>query len=239
MMRLVAPGLLATFALLAAACGGDDGGDPTPTTGATASSPTLAATAASSATAAPTPTHPPATAADAALAAAAMKYNAIIRPATEPCSRDNPRGQPCAWLSSPAASAERGVLAIGVWAASGNGGFVAIYGRNGAGAWDLWFPTQNQSYHVWNLPADMAVCADGDGLNVRRAPGADSPIVTLLKDTTRVRAEEFVLTAPASGERQGTGWYRVSSPVEGWAHSSFLSDGKLNDCSLRDFQVKQ
>lgn len=238
-LRLVAPGLLGALLLLAPACGDDDAGSPT---GAPkGDSPTPAATAAASPSAPPTATattRAP-TPADAALAAAAAKYNALIRPATEPCARDNPKEQPCAWLSSPAVAAERGAAAIGVGAASGNGGFVAIFGRDSAGAWDLWFPTQNQSYHVWNLPADMLVCADGDGLNARRAPGADAPIVTLLKDLTRVRAEEFVLAAPAAGAKPGTGWYRISSPVEGWAHSSFLSDAKLNDCALRDFQTKQ
>ena len=32
----------------------------------------------------------------------------------------------------------------------------------------------------------------------------------------------------------GTGWYRISSPVEGWAQSSFLPDAELNDCTLRN-----
>lgn len=236
MLRRGALALAVAAAMLALACGGDDAAEPTPAE--EVASPTSKATAAPAPSPSPTATTAPATAADIALAAAAAKYRAIIRPATEPCARDNEKKQPCITLQSPAAAAERGAVAIGVADAEGFGGFVAIFGRNSAGAWDLWFGTQNQSYHVWLLPADMLVCADGDGLNVRKAPGSDAPIVTLLKDLTRVRAEEFVLVEAGRGQEQGTGWYRLSSPVEGWAHSSFLSDAKLNDCSLRDLQKK-
>lgn len=244
MLRRGTLALAGAAAMLALACGGDDAAEPAPA--GEVASPTAGTTARAAASespaAAPAPTHSPvakttpATAADLALAAAAAKYKAIIRPSTEPCTRDNEKKQPCISLQSPASAAERGTVAIGVADAAGFGGFVAIFGRDSAGAWDLWFGTQNQSYHAWILPADMLVCADGDGLNVRKAPGSDAPIVTLLKDLVKVRAEEFVLIAAASGQKQGTGWYRLSSPVEGWAHSSFLSDARLNDCSLRDLQ---
>ena len=104
-------------------------------------------------------------------------------------------------------------------------------------AWDLWFGTQNTSYHAFKLPAAMLVCADGDGVSVRQAPGSDATIVALLKDLTQVRAEEFVLTTPATASKApGTGSYRISSPAEGWVHSSYFSDAKLNDCALRDYQ---
>lgn len=238
MVRFV---LLAALGLvvLASGCGDDDDGASTATPETAVASPTVAGAAPTATpTREPSPTVKPVTAADSALAAALAKYNGIARKANESCSQDNAKKQACLALTSSAGAAERGTAAITVADAAGVGGFVAIFGRNGAGAWDLWFGTQNVSFHVWELPADMLVCADGDGLNVRKAPGSDSPIVTLLKDLATVRAEEFVLAAATNANVPGTGWYRISSPVEGWAHSNFLSDAKLKDCAVRDIQVK-
>lgn len=219
-------------------CGGGSstpGGAATPAPSVSPASPAVSATpAAPSPTA--TATTRPRTAADDALAAAVAKYNAVVHAPGVPCAKDNPKNQACIDRAANVPSTpDRGVAAFGVSDAGGFGGFIAIFGRTQAGTWDFWFGTQNTSYHVFALPAPMLVCADGDGVNVRKAPGGDAAIVTLLKDLTRVQAEEFILAVPGAGaEKPGTGWYRISTPAEGWVHSSFVSDAQLNDCSLRD-----
>jgi len=239
---MIRPGslvLCGALALVASACGGDGGksGFAVPEgTGA------ASAVTSPSATSMPSPsaTAKPKTAADEALAAAVEKYNALVRAPGQSCGNENPLKQSCVSAGGAPASPDRGVAVFSVSDAGGMGGFIAVFGRRAAGDWDLWFGTQNTSYHVFNLPAAMLVCADGDGVNVRKAPGSDVPIVTLLKDLTQVQAEEFVLTAPATNPPEpGTGWYRISSPNEGWVHSSYVSDAQLKDCSWRDALEKK
>lgn len=47
----------------------------------------------------------------------------------------------------------------------------------------------------------------------------DVRAVGVLEDLTTVRAEEFVLTERASDLQHGYGWFRLSSPLDGWAYS--------------------
>jgi hypothetical protein len=61
----------------------------------------------------------------------------------------------------------------------------------------------------------------------------------MLADLFRVQAEEFVLTEPGSSDteeepRNGYGWFRLSSPLHGWAYSKYLTDASHGDCSLHD-----
>lgn len=114
-----------------------------------------------------------------------------------------------------------------------------VYGQDQAGAWDEWFGTQNTSYHLFVLPGDMLVCADGQGVNVRSGPSTSASLVVLLKDLSKVRAESFLFTQPADAKGLGgQGWYRISSPQAGWTRADFLSDAGLGNCDFRNQLVK-
>ena len=93
-----------------------------------------------------------------------------------------------------------------------------------------------QDYQLFILPGDALVCAYGEGLNVRSAATTDAPAVGTIEDLTGVRAEEFVLTERGSGDLQqhGYGWFRLSSPLDGWAYSKYLTAASLEDCALHD-----
>ena len=120
-------------------------------------------------------------------------------------------------------------------------GSAAVFaGRTASGAWDFWYGTQQTVYRMADLPGDILVCANGDGLNIRESPDAGSKVVAFVKDLTRLRAEEFVLTTPggnAPGTGSGSGWYRVTAKepqVAGWAFSKYITDARLKDCSIQD-----
>jgi hypothetical protein len=241
----VAATLMAAL-LLFAACGGqEEAAAPSATT--EAATPTGAETeeARPSRTAVPpSPTTPAATttpvpsgtqtsqqAADAAFAAALEQFQAVSE---EDCETNNPQKKQCVSAQSSPSEAQRGIAAFGVYDPEGIGGFVGVLGRDPAGEWRLWFETQ-QAYQLLALPGDMLVCAEGDSLNVRSAPAIDAPVVGSLNDLTAVRAEEFVLTEPASdADEPGYGWYHLSAPLDGWAHSKYLTNALLEDCTLRD-----
>lgn len=134
-----------------------------------------------------------------------------------------------------------GLMRLGYQApASEGGGALVFAGRMADGSWRYWFGTQNAHYQLVDLPGDVLVCADGDGLNARERPDPNSPVVGFVTDLTRLRAEEFVLTEPGRTTpalASGAGWYRVSvgSPAKtGWVSSRFVSDAQLKDCAVRD-----
>ncbi len=173
---------------------------------------------------------PPASepAVDAAIAAALEYYDAV---SDADCETNNPQNKQCIGLSSQPSTVQGGIAVFGVASPDG-GGFVAVLGRDPAGEWKFWRAGQ-QDYQLLTLPGDALVCAYGSRLNVRTAPTTDAPAVGILEDLTGVRAEEFVLTV--QGELQfGYGWFRLSSPLDGWSYSKYLTNASLGDCALHD-----
>jgi hypothetical protein len=246
-----AVGSVAVVGILLASCGGNDGGKPaanvtfsplepltavvTQSGGAVLSpvpsdTPTAAVSPSPSASAAPSKTtsdDPKSAAYDAAL----QLFNAV--PA-EDCSDNNPDKKACLnWSTTPSTPA-RGVAAFNVGSAQG-GGAMMVTGLEADGVtWGVWFGTQQALYQAVSLPADMLVCAGGNGLTVHESHSSSSDTVDTVGDGKVVRAEEFVLTAPGSSGSTGSGWYRISSPVEGWADATDLSVASLGDCSFHD-----
>ncbi len=166
---------------------------------------------------------------DAPLAAALEYYDAV---SDADCETNNPQNKQCVGLSSQLSTVQGGIAVFGVASPDGPGGFVAVLGLDPAGEWKFWRAGQ-QDYQLLTLPGDALVCAYGSRLNVRSAPTTDAPAVGLLEDLTGVRAEEFVLTVP--GELQhGYGWFRLSSPLDGWVYSQYLTAALWDDCSLHD-----
>ena len=157
------------------------------------------------------------------------------------CMTNNPRRRACINPQSTIpVTAEGGTAAFGLRDPEGLGGALIIMGRGPWGDWDYWFGTQNISYRRFELPGAMVVCADGDGANLRAAPGLDAEILGVLADLTTVQAEGFVLAQPGtvSPLTAGAGWYRLSVPYAGWVYSELLSDARLGDCSFRDAAVR-
>ncbi|MCA9829066.1 MAG: SH3 domain-containing protein [Dehalococcoidia bacterium] len=141
----------------------------------------------------------------------------------------------CVELQSSDVTVRGGIAVFGL--SSGAGGVAAVYGRTQAGEWKPWFRTQN-AFSLLFLPGDVRICADGDGLNVREQASLAGPVLTTLADDTIARAEEFVLDTAASSDRtRGFGWYRLTTPAEGWAHSEFLAAAAEGNCTTRNAQV--
>ena len=232
---LLVPLLVATVAL---GCKGDDGESPmtSPATTPEATgeaipgvTPSPPAAATPEVTAEPTPTTEPAV--DAALAAALEYFDAV---SDADCETNNPQNRNCAGLSSQPSTVQRGIAMFGVGPPDG-GGFVGVLGRDAAGVWKFWRAGQ-QDYQLLTLPGDALVCAYGAGLNVRSEPTTDAPAVGTIEDLTGVRAEEFVLTEQRSDDLQqhGYGWFRLSSPLAGWAYSKYLTNASWEDCAQHD-----
>ncbi|MGD9933993.1 MAG: SH3 domain-containing protein [Dehalococcoidia bacterium] len=234
--RLQAAAGAALVALLAIACGGNSGDQPegasTSATATASSASTSEATPAPTTAVTPTPTATQAASPTNPLPVALADLGGITGQA---CERPENAGKPCVELQSTDVTVRGGIAVFGV--SSGGGGSAAVYGRNSDGEWKLWFRTQN-AFSLLFLPGDVRICADGDGLNVRSQASLAGPVVTTLADETVARAEEFVLdTAGANSAQRGFGWYRLTAPVEGWAHSEFLAAAAHGDCALRDAQI--
>ena len=235
--RLVILVMAAAVAVGATACGGDGGEGrdtpsvevtPQPTATAEGETPEAAVTPEPTAPAEPT-VEPSPEAVDAAIAAALEHFDAV---SDADCETNNPQNKPCAGLSSQPSEVERGIAVFGVGAPAGPG-FVGVLGRDPAGEWKIWREVQ-QDYQLLTLPGDALVCGYGAGLTVGSAPTADAAAVGVLEDLTTVRAEEFVLIVQAIDQQHGYGWFRLSSPLDGWAYSKYLTAASLGDCILHD-----
>jgi hypothetical protein len=166
---------------------------------------------------------------DAALAAALEYFDAV---SDADCQTNNPQNRQCVDLLSQPSTVQGGIAVFGVGSPDG-GGFAGVLGRDPDGEWEFWRAGQ-QDYQLLTLPGDALVCAYGAGLNVRSAATTDAPAVGVIEDLTGVRAEEFVLTEPGSDLQNGYGWFRLSSPLDGWAYSKYLTAASLDDCDLHD-----
>lgn len=146
---------------------------------------------------------------------------------------------PCITTGDAGTSVDLGVMRLGFQEATPPGGGALVFaGRTPDGAWRFWFGTQNVFYQLVDLPGDVLVCADGDGLNVRERADASSASAGFVPDGARLRAVEFVLTAPGIAPTgRGSGWYRVEAGDlhrAGWVSSRFVTDARLQDCQIRD-----
>lgn len=171
-----------------------------------------------------------------AAAAVAKTFGQGVK-ATPNCTPD----AVCIETYDPGVAVDLGIMRLSLSAPQGEGGSAAVFaGRTASGAWDFWYGTQQTVYRMADLPGDILVCANGDGLNIRQKPDTGSAAVGFVKDLTRLRAEEFVLTTPGGagpGSGSGSGWYRVTSrdpQVVGWVFSKYTTDARLKDCSVRD-----
>jgi hypothetical protein len=182
-------------------------------------------------------TQGPATAADAAVAAAVTFFGGVLVTDGPTCQKQT---KPCVIHGVDPDSPDRGITAMELADPQG-GAAMVVFGRQADDSWSFWFGTQQQVYHALVLPAQMRVCADGQGVNVRKAADEQAPSAGLLKDGATVTAENFVLTQPGSFAKPGpagNGWYSVSAPTVGFIRADLLSVLSLPDCQLRDFLTK-
>jgi hypothetical protein len=230
---LLVPLLVATVAL---GCDGDEGESPmtSPATTPEATgeatdgvTPSPQATATPEATTERLPTSQQAV--DAAFAAALDYFDAV---SDADCETNNPQNKQCVRLASRPSTVQRGIAVFSV-ASPGGPGFAGVLGRDPDGEWEFWRAGQ-QDYQLLTLTGDALVCAYGAGLNVRSDPTTDAPAVGVIEDLTEVRAEEFVLTERGGDLQQGYGWFRLSSPLDGWAYSKYLTAARWDDCALHD-----
>jgi hypothetical protein len=168
---------------------------------------------------------------EAANRAAAALSGGVV---TADCNEAPAQGAPCLQPASSAANAGRGVAAYLVYGPGGQRSR-AVFGRDAQGVWQFWYATQGTSYQLSELPGDLRACASGQGIAVRGEPGAQAAIAGSVRDQATLRAEAFVLTEPAAAlDRPGWGFYRVSSPRQGWVSSRLVSDLSLGSCELHD-----
>lgn len=176
-------------------------------------------------------------AADAALGAALATFGGVTQP---DCTDRNPEARLCIEPRSSPDTIAAGIATFGVASPLGMGGFIAVFGAGADGGWRFWFSTQ-QTYALTFLPGAVRVCADGDGANVRAAPGFDAEVVGYLPDLFEATASAFVLTEPGAVEPlvAGAGWYRIGGPADGWVYSTLLQNALQPGCDLRNAQVRR
>ncbi len=230
----------AASSLTLLACGGgDSNGDADVTTQAT-SSVTLSSTTSASPratptfanTATPTPSPTPGASPTNPMPAALSQLDAVT---SADCDAPDAADKPCITLTSNEETVRNGLATFGVATRAG-GGHVALFGRNQSGEWIHWHDTQN-TFLLLFLPGDVRICADGDGLNVRELPTISAKVITTVPDESVARVDQFVLDLPGEEGGRGFGWYHLTTPVEGWAHSDYLAAAAQGDCAVRDAQV--
>lgn len=226
-----------------AACGGSSSARPSasatfsqlqPRTVVGDASPSAAPAQSPSPSATDTPSPSPTPQADARTVAfdAALKiFDAV--PAAD-CSSNNPDKKDCLnWSTSPSTPA-LGVAAFNVGSAAGGGALMVIGLESDGTTWGRWFGTQQALYQAIALPTAMLVCAGGHGLTVYQDANTSSPAAGTVADGKTVEAEQFMLTTPGAARSNGSGMYRISSPVAGWAAATDLSVASVGDCSTHD-----
>ncbi len=232
---------LASVALTLAACGGGAKGSSTPTAPATASASTPAASAtggASSTASAGTPAAGETAAATpggggatdpAALAAAESVFHGTVG---ADCAQAADPSTTCLQSLSDAATVAAGISA---WKVSAQGGssYTGVLGRAADGSWKLWFSSQDVIWQL-RLPGRMRVCADGQGLNLRKAAAPTADRLASIADNEIVDGDKFVLTEPGTPTQHGYGWYHLTTNPDGWAYSKYLVDAAQPNCDARN-----
>lgn len=137
---------------------------------------------------------------------------------------------------SPAESARRGLVSVGVGAPEG-GGYVSIMGYTGS-RWDVLWSGNGNTRDVNSLPGRVAICMSADGwTNIRTGPGTSYKQVGKVSRPTLKKVFEMRLVTP--GRRQeGIGWYRISfNGRPAWVQNlrTFFvgpSDGAASSCQV-------
>ncbi len=145
----------------------------------------------------------------------------------------------CVTTDDPGVSVDLGVMRLGVNPKKGDVGAAAVFAGKGVdGLWHYWYATQNAVFRIADLPGDILVCADGEGLNIRSEPNTNSAVAGFVKDGARLTALSFLLTEPGNpgvNGKTGYGWYRVRAEgVSGWVYSKYITDARLKDCTYRN-----
>ncbi len=125
---------------------------------------------------------------------------------------------------------------VSVWSVSdagGSTGYTGVLGRTADGEWKLWFSGQ-QFYQLIELPGQARVCADGQGLNLRKSPSQTAERIASIADGDVVTADRFTLTEPGTPTAPGYGWYHLTTNPDGWAYSKYLADAKQSNCDARN-----
>lgn len=177
---------------------------------------------------------------DAALAVALALEDDGSAPLSLKCDADTPDGVKCIHADSSAAQAAPGLVYVGV-NLRGDSGWADVIGRAPDGSWHYWFGGQQFGISMVNLPQQVRVCSDGDGLNVRAAPTGDAPVVAVLADQALITVNGFVFTDVTQNPRTrdvqfGYGWYHLAGDTDGWVRSTYLattaSVGAFYGCDL-------
>ncbi len=237
---------LVSIALTLAACGGGGKGSSTPAATpatASASTPAASATGNASSTAATTPgtgdtataTTPGAGGSGAADPAAQAAAESIFHGAVSAdCAQATPDTSATSCLESLSLS-DTVTAGISAWRVSAQGGssYTGVLGRMDDGSWKLWFSSQDVIWLI-GLPGTMRVCADGQGLNLRKTASSTADRVASIADNTLVEGDKFVLTEPGTPTQQGYGWYHLTTNPDGWAYSKYLVDSTQPNCDARN-----
>lgn len=124
-----------------------------------------------------------------------------------------------------------GDIARLAYVSASGGGAIIVMARDAAGDWGVWMLTQSP-YQLLQLPGQLMACARPTVIRDEPAPGAAA-----LGEVERLEALQstgFVLAERGSLSGAGAGWYRVSSPIEGWVYSRDVTRTSDDSCALRD-----
>lgn len=146
-------------------------------------------------------------------------------------------GSDCVREGVVGSSVERGIIQLAYAGADGSGAAL-VMALDQDGAWGVLLASQRDVYQLLDLPGELRVCSGGEGTALRDAPDADAAILASAVDDDILDAESFVLTEPGSLDEWGAGWYRITSPVEGWVFSRHVAEAASGDCNLRDVYEK-
>lgn len=235
----VLPVAVAAIGITLVACGGGTS-SPTPTATATAGASTAVASPASSGSATAVASTGPASgtpgATGAVDAAAKAAAEAIFHgTVSADCSQATPDASAPTCLESLSMSntVAAGISAWRVTAQGGGSSYTGVLGRMADGSWKLWFSSQDVIWLI-ALPGTMRVCADGQGLNLRKTDSATAERVASIADNTLVAGDKFVLTEPGTPTQEGFGWYHLTTHPDGWAYSKYLADSTQPNCNARN-----
>lgn len=154
-----------------------------------------------------------------------------------PVEPDCREGADCVRQGVVGPSVEQGILQLAYAGADGSGAAL-VMALDQQDAWAVWLASQRDVYQLLELPGELRVCAGGEGTELREAPSPEAASVASAADGDLLEAESFVLTEPGSLQEWGAGWYRITSPVEAWAHSREVANAATGDCNLRDVYEK-
>jgi hypothetical protein len=235
--RCVSVGVVAAMAVAVAACGGGGKGAATPSPAATTSaspvakvSPAASAPAGGTASAGTSVVSGTPTAAGAAAQEAAQTiFHGVLEPQCQQATPDS-SGTPCLKPLSLPDTTSAGISAWTVSDPLGHASYTGVLGLTADGEWKLWFSAQSTTAQLV-LQGKVRVCADGQGLNLRKTAAATGDRIASIADNEVLVADKFVLTEPGTPTAAGAGWYHLTTVPDGWAYSKFLVDASQPGCA--------